>query len=127
MSRSRRKSETALPLISEAALLLISETALLLISEAALLLISEAALLLMFWAHTHPTTQFGVRLLQIGPYRLPHPTTQFGVAPGNAEVPLGPWHAATAPTQRMRWRWEATEGANCRPMQEGGAAGLPLA
>jgi hypothetical protein len=46
MSRSRRKPETALLLISGAALLLISEAAVP-ISEAALLLISEAAFLLI--------------------------------------------------------------------------------
>ena len=47
MSRSRRKSEAALVLVSETALLLISEAALLLISKAAVLLISETALLLI--------------------------------------------------------------------------------
>ena len=38
---------------------------------------------------------------------------RYSIAPVNAEVPPGPRHAATAPSQRMRRRRRTTEGANC--------------
>ena len=38
---------------------------------------------------------------------------RYSIAPGNAEVPPGPRHAATAPSQLMRQRRGTTEGPNC--------------